>query len=153
MSDGPDRSLASTFEIRRARVADVAAVADLLSELGYPTPGSAVADRLSTMLRRTDEMLVVADSGGSVIGWAHMRIANTMQTGPFAELTGLVVFEEHRGRGIGMQLVGAAEAWAVEQGLEIVRVRSRSSRERTHRFYEGLGYERVKEQVLFSRSV
>ena len=48
--------------------------------------------------------------------------------------------KRHRSAGIGAALVEAAEAWARERGATAIIVRSRSTRERAHRFYERIGY-------------
>jgi GNAT superfamily N-acetyltransferase len=49
-------------------------------------------------------------------------------------------------------LVAACEAWARRCGLTRIRVRSRVARKDAHRFYEGLGFERSKEQVVFDKT-
>ena len=53
-----------------------------------------------------------------------------------AAIDGLVVDEDERSAGIGAELVAAGEAWARERGATAMTVRSRSTRERAHRFYE-----------------
>ena len=45
-----------------------------------------------------------------------------------------------------------AEEWAARHGCPRVRVRSNVIRERTHRFYERLGYRAVKSQKVFDKS-
>ena len=52
----------------------------------------------------------------------------------------LVVDESRRGLGIGAALVDAALDWAAGQGFDTLRVRSNVVRERTHAFYERLGF-------------
>jgi GNAT superfamily N-acetyltransferase len=71
---------------------------------------------------------------------------------PFALITGLVVDETKRSRGIGAALVEAAVEWAAGHGYRTIRVRSNVIRERAHAFYERLGFSRVKNQVVFVRS-
>jgi GNAT superfamily N-acetyltransferase len=55
----------------------------------------------------------------------------------------MVVAAEVRGRGIGAQLVGAAETALVAGGCQLVEVTSSLARTEAHRFYERLGYERT----------
>ena len=47
----------------------------------------------------------------------------------------------------------AAEAWALERGYTAVCLRSNQRRVDAHRFYKRLGYEIVKSQFTFSRSL
>jgi GNAT superfamily N-acetyltransferase len=64
-----------------------------------------------------------------------------------------VVDEARRGGGLGAKLVAAADEWAAGHGFRTLRVRSNVVRERTHRFYERLGFARIKSQVVFARPV
>jgi GNAT superfamily N-acetyltransferase len=68
-----------------------------------------------------------------------------------AEILGLVVDESTRGSGIGAALIRAAEEWARSEGCVRMRVRSRDTRERAHRFYERAGYERNKVQLVLHK--
>ena len=74
-----------------------------------------------------------------------------MESDPDAEIRGLVVDEEARSGGLGQKLVEAAESWARERGHNWMSVRSNVIRERTHRFYERLGYGRAKTQHKFRK--
>ena len=65
----------------------------------------------------------------------------------------MVVDETCRGRGLGALLVAAAEAWAREQRLSALRVRSNVLRERTHSFYKAQGFSIDKSQVVFRKSL
>ena len=68
-------------------------------------------------------------------------------------IIGLVVDEPERGQRLGEGLVLAAETLASEHGLESIRVRSRAMRKDAHRFYERLGFEVHKEQVVFRKAL
>ncbi|HEX2249485.1 MAG TPA: GNAT family N-acetyltransferase, partial [Gemmatimonadales bacterium] len=67
------------------------------------------------------------------------------------EILGLVVDPEHRGHGIGRQLVNAVEEWATGRGLTQMAVRSSVLRAESHPFYERLGYVRVKTQHAYRK--
>jgi GNAT superfamily N-acetyltransferase len=57
-----------------------------------------------------------------------------------------------RSRGIGHLLIACAERWAVEQGLKMILVRSRDTREAAHRFYLREGFARTKTSAVFSKN-
>ena len=63
----------------------------------------------------------------------------------------LVLKEARRGSGVGRALLAAAERWAVAHGYNLVRVRSNVVRDRTHYFYERLGYTRKKTSHVFDK--
>jgi GNAT superfamily N-acetyltransferase len=67
-----------------------------------------------------------------------------LQSEPFALIGGLVVKDGYRGMGVGRRLCEAAEEWALEQGVTVIRVTSRSTRADAHRFYLRDGYTDVK---------
>ena len=88
-----------------------------------------------------------------MIGWAHVAGMRQVVNDPFAELLALVVDGTRRGQGTGAALVEAVSDWAARNGFQTLRVRSNVVRERTHRFYDRLGFERTKSQVVFARPV
>ena len=77
----------------------------------------------------------------------------TLSATGWPEILGLVVDESARSRGVGARLVAAAELWATGLGLPEMRVRSRDTRERAHRFYLNAGYEIWKRQVVFRKRI
>ena len=147
----PPRSVAPT--IRPVRAADSAAVASLTGELGYPATTEEMAARIDAILQRPGEhaLLVAVDVDDVPIGWIHVERLDTLETPPMAGIAGLVVGEGSRSDGIGTALLAAGEAWARDQGLGVIQVRSRTTRERAHRFYERAGYERVKVSAVFRK--
>lgn len=136
--------------LRAARSDDASAIADLCGELGYPARATDVRARLDVIERREDELVLVAESpGGTIAGWIHVFSAIRIESAPYAELGGLVVTADLRGKGIGQALVSAAEAWAHERGIGDMRVRSNVIRERAHDFYQRQGYRLSKTQKVF----
>ena len=143
----------STIQIRPATLDDAARLAQLSEQLGYPVATKQILQRLNSLLRNHEHaVLVAASERGEVWGWVHVHLSRLLESAPRGELGGLVVDEQHRGQGIGAQLVQAAESWAREQGLSGMRVRSNVIRSRAHHFYEKLGYRTIKQQVTFEKS-
>lgn len=141
--------------VRPVRAADSAAVATLTGELGYPATSEEMAFRVDALLQRPGEhaLLVAVDADDLPIGWIHVERVDTLETGPMAGIAGLVVGEGSRSDGIGTALLAAGEDWARDQGLGVIQVRSRTTRERAHHFYERAGYGRVKTSVVFRKAL
>ncbi len=138
--------------IRLATEDDAPALAPLCGELGYPSTEEATRARLTALLARPDDHVVfVAAQDDAVFGWGSAAVTRLLESPDRAELTGLVVTEVARGRGLGRRLVAAVEEWARERGLTLIGVRSNVVRTDAHRFYEGLGYGRAKQQVVFRK--
>ena len=140
------------MRIRPMTAADAAMVADLTTQLGYPTDSTETAERMSMLLERPDDhAALVAEEDGRVIGWVHVAIYTSLESGRVATIGGLIVGEGHRSGGIGAELLTAAEDWARENGVGKITVRSRVTRERAHRFYEREGYTLLKTSHVFEK--
>lgn len=136
--------------IRPARPDDAPALAELTTQLGYPTTTAELAERLTPLLGAADHVvLVAADAGDRPLGWIHLTIEAGLEHAPAGGIHGLVVDEGHRGDGIGAALLAAGERWAAERGLDGMVVRSRVARERAHRFYEREGYRLEKTSRVY----
>jgi GNAT superfamily N-acetyltransferase len=138
--------------IRAARLADSARIAVLTEQLGYPATETEIRNRLTTLSAREDHAFYVAEVDGEVAGWIGVRTDLSLEGGGYAEIVGLVVDDRRRGKGLGEDLVHAAEAWARGRGATKLRVRSNVIRERAHKFYERLGYTVTKRQVIFDKT-
>ena len=140
--------------IRDAVPADAAALAELSAQLGYPVPPDEMAERLAALLADPHHRVFVFSSdAGGVLGWVHVFRSLYLEAPPMAEIGGLVVDEAARSRGIGARLVARVERWALAHGLVRIRVRSRLEREDAHRFYDRLGYSRLKRQQVFVKDL
>ena len=129
------------FEIRSVRKGDIARLADLCTQLGYPTTPQALAPRLETILSLPDQLILVAvGPAGVVVGWIHAFIYRVLESEPMVEIGGLVVDQVARGQGCGRSLLYAVENWAVSRGVPVVSLRSNIIRVEAHEFYRHLGY-------------
>ncbi len=139
--------------IREINTGDTESAAKLSGELGYPVSAEAMQRRIQALCGSSDHVVLVACNSEAVVGWIDVGIVHHLQAEPYAEIGGLVVSSEHRGCGIGRQLVAAAEQWALNRGFSKMLVRSRISREAAHRFYKREGYEHAKTSVVFTKSL
>lgn len=98
-------------------------------------------------------MLVAVEDTDRPVGWIHVCIVNRLESEPKAEVGGLVVSEEWRGKGIGAALLAEAEKWALSAHIKTIRVRSNIVREKAHNFYVCAGYSRTKTSHVFLKSL
>ena len=139
-------------QIRPATEADLGPMAELTTQLGYPVDPDTLGERLADLRSRTaDDVLVAVDDNDRPIAWIHVALLATLEASHLAAINGLVVEEGHRSSGIGAALVDAAERWARDRGAAAIVVRSRSTRERAHRFYERIGYVEIKRSHVFEK--
>ena len=140
------------MHVRPARVSDAGAIAELATELGYPSGREEAVRRIAGLAEHArDHGVYVAESDPrGIVGWIHVTILRHLESDPYAEIVGLVVREGARGEGIGARLVREARDWALERGLKRLDVRSNVVREDAHRFYEREGFRLVKRQAVMT---
>lgn len=141
------------IRFRPARSADAPRLVALIEELGYPSAPARVQARLERLLGRPEQLVVVAEEAGEILGWIHAQEFLSLASEPAALVTGLVVDPAARRRGIGRGLLAAVEAWARAKELGSVRLRARAARREAHAFYRHLGFELAKRQLQFRKEL
>ncbi|WP_198670166.1 GNAT family N-acetyltransferase [Dyella sp. C9] len=140
------------MQVRAATPDDAERLAALVGELGYPTTGEAMRERLATMSHPASDAVLVAEEGGVVLGCISLHLSPMLHVeGRVGRITTLVVDEHQRGQGIGRVLLDAAHAWFARHGCRTVELTSGIRRERAHRFYESNGY--TRRSVRFVRQI
>lgn len=143
----------ATVSIEAALGSDAAIIAELTGELGYEVSVPEVERRLDGILGEDDHAVFVARAGDEVVGWVHVAGVKRLEATFFAELGGLVVRESSRRRGVGRRLVSAAARWARQSGYRTLRVRTNVVRLDAPRFYDSVGFARIKDQQIFTRQL
>jgi GNAT superfamily N-acetyltransferase len=129
------------LSIRFAEKSDAAALAQLMSELGYPTRASEMEMRLDPILRNPQYRTFVAVRRGKVCGMiGTCCLYSHEHNNVGARIIALVVSEQMRGQGVGRELIRVAENDFIARNIRRVAVNTRFEREDAHRFYESLGY-------------
>lgn len=150
----------SAVVIRRATTADMPAVGRLGALLvrlhhGFdaarfiaPSPGTpkGYASYLSSQLEEPDVVILVADSGGDVIGYTYAGVEgwNYMALrGPAGALYDIVVDPARRGQGVGRQLLDATLAALAERGAPRVVLSTAEQNEPAQRLFASAGFRRT----------
>jgi GNAT superfamily N-acetyltransferase len=121
---------------------------------GYPTTPKEITERLPRVSEPRQERVIVAVNGANeVVAWTTVRIAVHIHSAAHAEVSGFVVDERMRGRGIGRLMMAEVERWSRENGLSAVRVNANITRTGAHLFYESLGFRIIKQQYAFRKDL
>lgn len=129
--------------IRVAEIGDAAALAELMSELGYQTTESEMQRRMETIARDERYRTFVAVRDGKVCGMIGTLLAPSYEHNDAGgRILALATFSTMRRRGIGRALVTTAENDFAQRGIRRIALNTRLEREDAHKFYESLGYER-----------
>lgn len=141
------------MNVRKANINDASAICRICTDdLGYECSEEFVSSRLKN-IDESREAVFVAEIDGTVVGYIHAEIYNTLYFESMINILGLAVSRDHRRHGVGRALITCAENWAKEQGINIVRLNSGSSRKEAHEFYRAMGYDNEKIQVRFLKNL
>jgi len=133
---------------REATAEDILAIVAMLADdaLGATreTPGDLVPylTTFATVDANPDQILVVADDHGEVVGSAQITfIAGLSHRGMWrADIEAVRVQSCQRGTGLGTRLIEWCIEAARKRGCGMVQLTSNASRTDAHRFYERLGF-------------
>jgi GNAT superfamily N-acetyltransferase len=139
----------SNLNIRRVLSEDAEVLIRLTAQLGYICTKEELLERLIPYQNKTHGEVLVAVLDSTVVGWISLNVVRYFYVQPFIEVSGFVVEEKFRNKGIGKKLLEAAESWVKEQGYGLIRIRTNVLRTEAHRFYENNGYKKVKEQKVY----
>jgi GNAT superfamily N-acetyltransferase len=138
--------------IREIVPGDASAVAELSGQLGYVVSADEMKARIEAILPLPDDHLaVVACFHDEVVGWVEAEVVRHLQSPAHALITGLVVKEGVRSLGVGKKLCAEVERWSRRREVRVIRVTSRMTRERAHRFYLREGFVQTKTSAVFEK--
>ena len=142
------------ISIRKIKEGDAAEISRLSSQLGYPTSEVQVLENIKELQQDPDYVVYVADTGsGKLAGFVHVYLARRLFLDGRAELGGLVVDEEYRGKGVGKSLLFESESWATSKDCDSICVRSNMVRTGAKGFYLSQGYDEKKQQWVFLKDL
>ena len=128
-------------EVRTAAGTDAAAIAALMTQLGYPCSGDDAAARLGYWLADPMSRVLVAEHEGLVLGCLSLHAVPYLErTGRWARIESLVIDESARGTGVGRALPRTAENVARQWECLVMEVTSARTRHNAHAFYQRMGY-------------
>lgn len=139
------------LEIRTVCMADAQAISLLCSEeMGYPCDAALVETKLQQLDSRR-EAVFAAFLEEAAVGYIHIEKYDVLYFETMANILGLAVSSQHQRKGVGSTLIQAAEAWALDRGIRLMRLNSGSTRTGAHAFYRRLGYQDEKTQLRFTK--
>ena len=140
-----------TIEIRQFEPNEFKILQQLMHELGYPLGEKELIINLNLVQQRGG-IILVAEVDGNIAGCISAVINAGLAEGLYGEIISLVVFKDYRGLGVGKQLVLKAEDW-LKSSVKKIRIRANSIRLEAHGFYKSLGYQEIKTQISFIKTV
>jgi len=143
--------------IRPARPSDVAELAALATQLGYPSTAAEVAARLPHLLNDPDQLVAVAvGADDHAIASVHVVVRRQLESDAWVEVAALVVDEQARGAGSGKALLAHAEAWAAAVTSCFDMLYSsryqQTLRDGSHAHIERSDHEAVRHRLVRSRA-
>lgn len=138
--------MAISLRVRPAVAGDLDAILALLAADTIASQRKRLPDRtaesFAAILDDPNIVMLVADTGGAIIACAQVTMTPhlTYDGGIRATIEGVRVHAEHRGSGIGKELIRAVIELARERGCHMVQLTTDKRRPEALRFYEKLGF-------------
>lgn len=143
-----------TIKIRRCMISDAHRIYELsMQELGYKFSEAQVESNVRRLIGLPTSLILVAESGNEVVGFIHACTHEPVYAPPMVNILGLAVDPMFRKQGLGRKLVEAVEDWGRENGAAGIRVNSGDNMDSGLRFYKALGYNYVRTQYKFRKSL
>ena len=131
----------TAIRVRAAQAGDCAALARLVTELGYPTDNASMQRRFADLSKSEHRITLVAERDGEVRGMLGVETRRVWHRDEaLGHLATVVVDARYRRQGLGAALLKAAEKWLREHGVHHAVLTSASHRAEAHRFYLRHGY-------------
>jgi GNAT superfamily N-acetyltransferase len=130
--------------IRSALSQDIPGIAELMTELGYPTSSEEMLARYDQIAIHPDYRAIVAVTDKHLVGMIGLiRCHYFEKNGTYVRIAATIVKSEFRRHGIGRKLMQSAENWAAEVGANSIMLNcgNRPERAEAQLFYSGLGYQ------------
>lgn len=143
----------SDSEIRCARISDVERIHVLSHQLGYTPTLDEVRKRLAEIIIHPDYEVLVIERNNEVLGWMTLYKRFFIEDVKFLQVAAIVTDDRYRGQGLGRKLMAFAESRAREIKVPFVGLSSSKHRSESHRFYEGIGYSKLKESYFFKKDL
>jgi GNAT superfamily N-acetyltransferase len=142
--------MAPSLVLRRARRDEVPAIVRMLADdaLGSsrerphePLP-QAYYDAFDATARDPNNQLLVAERDGEMVGTLQLIIIRGLSRmgATRAQIEAVRTAAQHRGTGLGREMVLAAIDMAREHGCALVQLTTDKARPDAHRFYQSLGF-------------
>ena len=136
--------------IRKVKLSDAAAIQRLNAEcLGYDFDREATEAQLKRLLENDQHLILVAEEGGQVIGYAHAASYDCLYFPSLLNLLALAVAQDFQEQGHGRALMQALREEAKAAGYTGIRINSGISRSTAHEFYRSLGCSEKSDQKRF----
>ena len=127
-------------------VKDAEGVNALSKQLGYPLSIEQTQRNIKTVLQSKDHTAFVAETENSIVGWVGSAQSIMLEVMPHGEISGLVIDENYRGKGVGKLLIENVKQWAKEKGNDTLSLHCNVKTTEAHLFYEHLGFKEIKQQ-------
>jgi [ribosomal protein S18]-alanine N-acetyltransferase len=135
----PDSELIVPVQLRPFRAPDLETLLEI-DQACFSEGVSYSREELEDFIAQPTSRTWLAVEGEAVVGF----LVADRQANRAGHIITVDVVERWRRRGVGKQLMDAAEDWAERLGLRLMVLETAEDNYAARRFYEGRGYEKVK---------
>ena len=127
-------------------IEDTTEVNLLSKQLGYPLSWEQTLQNITAVIQSKDHTAFVAIERNKIVGWIGVAYSLMIELMPHCEINGLVINEDHRGKGVGKLLIESVKQWAKQKGVDKLSLHCNIKRTDANLFYQHLGFTELKQQ-------
>ena len=143
--------------IRRAELADLAAVTRLALALWPDNEPEELSGELAKLIREKDAVVFLCLQGSRAVGFAQCQLRRDYVEGcehsPVGYLEGVYVEEDIRRRGVAAAMLKACESWALLQGCREFASDCELDNADSLRFHLASGFEEANRIICFTKKL
>ncbi|WP_141735978.1 aminoglycoside 6'-N-acetyltransferase [Oligoflexus tunisiensis] len=144
------------IQIRKITRSDGPHWADMRHALWPQSTQEEHLQEIHDLIGQNDWGLFLAEENGSPLGFIEVSLrpyANGCDTSPVAFVEGIWVAENWRHKGVGRQLIQAAEKWAESRGLAELGSDTEITNTLSQTAHRGWGFEETERVVYFRKKL
>jgi N-acetylglutamate synthase-like GNAT family acetyltransferase len=129
------------FRFRTIEEQDIAGILKTAIELGYPASEKTVKDLVELVLERNDHQIIIAEAEKKLLGYIHLHCIEIESERQKIEVSGILIPDSQRSKGIGSRFLKEAEKWARSRDIHTISIRTNLIRQEAIPFFKHHGFQ------------
>jgi N-acetylglutamate synthase-like GNAT family acetyltransferase len=141
-----------TIKIRNVKAVDAPGILKIARELGYPASEKTIKDLIKLVTQKNDQQIIIAENDLGLIGYIHVHTLaenDVVRT----EVSGILLPESSRNKGIGSQFLKEAEKWSKNRDIKSICIKTTLIRSEAIAFFKYHGFRLEPAKDIFTKQL
>jgi len=143
----------SNIRFRKVDEHDITGILEIALELGYPASEKTVKDLVNLVVEKDDHEIIIAKTERKVLGYIHLHCIEGESEQQKIEVSGILIPDSHRSKGIGGRFLEEAEKWTRGRDIHTISIRTNLIRPKAIPFFKNHGFHHDTSQDTFIKQL